>query len=511
MNTASWRGGLILNIDINSVNTPFLNEAAEREPFIEETMYPFVDQYADTQVKALSFCIFCQYSATPSKIWSDSLALYDRRMENGVEVRYCDQYQGIYQWYRHGIDPYAVWFRRCRQRGMEAWMSIRMNDCHCPDDVACFIRSDFFYEAREKGWMIGDSYRYYRHCFDYAVPEVRKKMLDYIEEQLYRYDVDGLELDFMREPFCFDYPNCPDKIEIMNGFMGEVNKLRRQAEDFRGHGIKCIVRLPREMEQCLILGFDPETWAKEHWVDHINVTPRWETCDNDMPIRAWKERFPETEISAGIETLCLRNDEGPHHATADVVNGLAAAYSSQGADAIYLFNFYLNPYRNFNMYGINMKEEKERTDTIIRRCGKGETILAAPRRHIITYQDIAPKGCVRYRPLPLPLKANEPQNISLPIGYVPGGRAAKLILGFSEGNPEKCRIFCNGKACGEWNPCKVMALEDNLDPTDAGYTRSNVKIFACNVAAESLERYQIVLEAAEDAVLNYVEVDIRPQ
>lgn len=163
------------------------------------------------------------------------------------------------------------------------------------------------------------------------------------------------------------------------------------------------------------------------------------------------------------------------------------------------------------MYGINMKEEKERTDTIIRRCGKGETILAAQRRHIITYQDIAPNGGARYRPLPLPLKANEPQNFSLPIGDVPGGQAAKLILGFSVGNPENCRILCNEKVCSEWSTCKVMALTDNLDLTDAGYTRSNVKLFACNIAAESLDRYQIVFEAAEDAVLNYVEVDIRPQ
>ena len=68
MNVHNWNGGIILNIDINSVTTPFLNEAAEKETFEEKSLWPFVDQYADTQIKTLVFNVFCQYSATPSKI-----------------------------------------------------------------------------------------------------------------------------------------------------------------------------------------------------------------------------------------------------------------------------------------------------------------------------------------------------------------------------------------------------------------------------------------------------------
>jgi len=509
MHIQNWNGGIILNIDINSVNTPFLNEAAEKEPFTEESMYPFVDQYGDTQIKALAFDVFCQYSATPSKIWTDSIALHDRRTENGVEVHYDRyEYKGIYQWYAHGIDPYDVWFRRCRQRGMEAWLSVRMNDCHCPDETACFLRSDFFYEAREKGWMVGDAYGYYRYCFDYAVPEVRRRMLDYIAEQLDRYDVDGLEMDFMREIICFDYQNCPDKVEIMNGFMREAARIAAAAGEKWGHTIKRIVRLPREIDQCLVYGFDPETWVKEGLVDHINVTPRWETCDNDMPIAYWKEKIPGAEISAGIETLCLRNDSGLTQADADVVNGLAAAYISQGADAVYLYNYYMNPYGRTNLHKTNVSEFRKRTDTVIRRCGSGKTVFSSPRRHIITFQDIAPAGYDRIKPLPMKTEAGGKREISLPVGYAAPSSQARLILGFSTGSPETMRISVNGTECRNWESCTVPALTTDYTPTDDGYAGSYVKLYGCDIPAEKKDRYCISLETQEEAVLDYVEVQI---
>ena len=510
MNTQKWKGGIILNIDINTVTTPFMNEAAEKEAFTEQTLYPFVDQYADTHIRALAFNVFCQYSATPSRIWTDSMALYNRRVENGVNVRYdLYEYKGIYQWYTHGIDPYDVWFRRCRQQNMEAWLSVRMNDCHGPDELSYFLRSDFFYEAREKGWMIGDAYGYYRYCLDYAVPEVRRRMLVYIEEQLDRYDVDGLELDFMREIKCFDYLNCPDAVDIMNDFMRDVHKITLTAAQKWGHPIKRSVRLPREIDQCLIYGFDPQSWVREGLVEHITVTPRWMSCDNDMPIAQWKKTMPQAEISAGIETLCLGNDDGLTNADADVVNGLSAAYISQGADSVYLYNFFMNPYRDSNPYDTNVVEFNRRTDNVIRRCGDGETVFSTPRRYIVMFQDIAPVGCERYKPLPLPLDAGQRREISLPIGYVPESSRATLILGFSVGTPEDCRILCNGQVCDDWEICTVTALTSACDPTDAGYACSHVKLFACSIPAESRERYCIILEPAGEAVLDYVEVKIQ--
>ena len=172
---------LFLNIDINSVTTPFLNSVAELESPTKEDLYPFVDIYADTQITDVLFNNFCQFSLTPSKVFSSSSDIYLRTVENGIPVDHKDRHKGIHKLLtEYGLDAYGIWIDRCRQVGLKPWMTVRMNDCHCPDEETCFLRSDFFYEAKEKGYNIGSKYGYYRYCFDYSYPEVRQKMLDYM-------------------------------------------------------------------------------------------------------------------------------------------------------------------------------------------------------------------------------------------------------------------------------------------------------------------------------------------
>ncbi len=44
---------------------------------------------------------------------------------------------------------------------------------------------------------------YFATCLDFAHQEVRDYFMALVEETLTRYDIDGLELDFMREPYLF--------------------------------------------------------------------------------------------------------------------------------------------------------------------------------------------------------------------------------------------------------------------------------------------------------------------
>jgi len=43
---------------------------------------------------------------------------------------------------------------------MAAAVAVPLNDCHEPDDEVNWLRGDFFYEARKKGWMVGEDYGY---------------------------------------------------------------------------------------------------------------------------------------------------------------------------------------------------------------------------------------------------------------------------------------------------------------------------------------------------------------
>lgn len=484
-------GGLVVNIDINSTNTPFLNERAAGGTFDEADLYAYVDQYDKSQITDLAFNVFCQYSATPSDVWTDSVDKYLQTQENGVPVDYKPLYEGIYKYNQNNIDPYQVWFERCKTDGINAWLSIRMNDCHEPDEQASFLRSDFFYEAREKGWMIGADYGYYRNCFDYAVSEVRQKMLDYTREQLMRYDVYGLELDWMREITCFDYNNNPGRAAVMNDFMHDINTIVRESEAKWGHNIQIMARLQRDVEQCLAYGFDAVTWSNEKLVDIIVVTPRWATCDSAMPIADWAERCKGVKLYAGIETLVVKQG-ADYQATTEVVRGYAAQYLTAGADKIYLYNYYQNPLDD-NSTGRNPE--------IFATCGQLETALNATRRHIVAYQDIAPDGYESYKPLPLKVTAYNTKSLNVETGYIPANAKVFVIVGTT--TPEKMKkikLSANGTLC--------TGVDAGL-PAVSAYADDGVVLFKYEITNSSLTNLQkLAFENAgiQSVGINYAEI-----
>lgn len=473
--------GIVVNIDINSVTTPFLTKVTEngRVPDVSE-LYPFVDIYRGTDVTDIAFCTFCQYSATPSKVFSDAVFKRYQTEENGVAVDYTDRYGALVHLYEHGIDPNKVWFDRCREAGLRSWLSIRMNDCHEPDEAASFLRSEFFYEAREKGWTIGSDYGYFRWCFDYAVPEVREKMLAYVDEQLGMYEPSGLELDFMREPYCFNYADGRDHVSIMNGFLREVKKLVTAAEERRGVKIPILIRIPRDPETALDYGFDPAAWEKEGLCDIVNPTPRWETCDSDIPVARWKELLPGTEVYAGIEIL-VSSVCGRDHAEASMTRGYANQYLSEGADKIYLFNYYVNPF-----------SPDEGMREVHRTCGEREHTVSAPCRNIVTYQDITVNPAHRYRPLPLTVNAGETAELAVGTGQIPG--KAAIILGFTGAEPS---ISVNG--------CPAEKGTEFLD--DPYYKAEDCTFVSWNFERSGDKtRQYAAITAAEDMTVRYAEI-----
>ena len=96
---------------------------------------------------------------------------------------------------RRGIDPYAHWIRRCREKGLSPWISIRMNDVHYTDLPNHSIHDRIWRENPE--WRVapwrGDNLL--DRCLDYAQPDVYEYNLSYVQEMVGRYDVNGLEPD----------------------------------------------------------------------------------------------------------------------------------------------------------------------------------------------------------------------------------------------------------------------------------------------------------------------------
>lgn len=443
------------NIDINSVCTPFFNSVAESESFSEELLYPLVDMYRDTFVTDILFCIFGQYSAVDSSVWTTYADKYLQTEAEGKPVDYKEKYHGIYKINKeYGVDPYAVWFRRCWDIGIHPWISLRMNDCHHND----FLKSEFYYEAKKNGWMIGEDYGYFAECFDYSVEIVREKMLSYLKEQLLRYDVFGVELDFMRDIYCFDYlhADMTQCVGMMNDFMREAKKIVTEAEEMRKHPIQIAVRLNRDIDQSLAFGFDARTWAKEALLDVVIPSPRWAHVDGEIPYDVWKRELPGMEIPGCMETL-LTNENGLGFMTAESARGLAAGMLSSGADGIYLFNY----------FGQNFVRNPERDREVHRTCGTLEEIYRHPVRCVLRGQEYLPmpKGCEISNPLPLSLKSGERGVLSLRTGEIPPHKKITLILGLDGGDISQLSVRFNQQPCDAFIPYSLEIVDYLQNPT----------------------------------------------
>ena len=215
---------LLVNVDSNWPNKISSSSVEEAVASAEN----FALKYTGANVSDVLICIFEQTSLVPSDTQMWRATKYNMTEENGIPVDY-SSLEGLYKVYtEYDVDPYAIMLQTLRENGIRPWVTLRMNDCHFGADETSFLRSDYYYEAKEKGYMIssaGTDYGYFNTCLDFGVAEVRERMLVYIEEVLSKYDMFGLELDFMRDITSFDYLNNPDCAQIMNDFMREVRKL----------------------------------------------------------------------------------------------------------------------------------------------------------------------------------------------------------------------------------------------------------------------------------------------
>ena len=139
------------------------------------------------------------------------------------------------------FSSYPGVIQRCRHHGIAPWISIRMNDVHYNDNLDHPFHSPFW----RKPELFRDGHPgYFARALDYAHAEVRDHYLALITETLERYDIAGLELDFMREPYLFSMGREPEGRQILTGWLREIRTLAKAAAKRRGHAVMLGVRVP---------------------------------------------------------------------------------------------------------------------------------------------------------------------------------------------------------------------------------------------------------------------------
>ena len=434
-----------------------------RDEMSAEGLRALIEQYRATQVREIFFNVNAQTTSYASEVWDPVWRGFDPCL---------DEHQPVFQtlnedapgapanwrkqsWefvrnalllHEQGIDPYAVWLERSRELGISPWLSMRMNDIHGLDiATGQFINSTFWKnrpDLRRAGYCAETALD---RAFDYGKQEVRDYHFALIRELVERYELDGLELDWMRFPYHFRPGYELEDGALLTAWLREVSSFVRDYAGTSGRRIELAVRVPSHPLTSHAMGLDAVEWARQGLVDRVTASAFYTTADMDIPIELWRERIGREDVvlAAGMDHN-FRPGYTRYRVLADaaLTFGAAASFFHRGADRLYLFNFMDS--------GTTVNDPATDYRTILRNAGEPTTIAGHVRRHAVTFPDTRAPGTPVDCLLPATCAWQQRPAFRIHTGPKPDGGSAYAVIGYEDESVDASRaveVWLNGEAC----------------------------------------------------------------
>ena len=298
---------------------------------LEEIAYP------GSQVDTVLVCINAQALYFPTTVGTLRGTLSTPEERAKWPASETQRFANMKAFFDAGVDPYALLLAETKRRGREALLSFRMNDDHGND----FLRTQFWLDHPE--WRLG------KGALDFGRAEVREYTARLIEEAVRRYDCDGLELDFNRFPTFFRDGSTEERIAKLTALIHRVRTMLDDLGRERGRPLVLAVRVPSNYGRtpptpasARLLGCDVAAWVRHGWVDFVTVAEFFHTRF-DLPLQPWKAALTNVPVYGGIEAVdpSGRMNTPAAVMTAEKYQRAARHLWRDGADGIYLFNFFV--------------------------------------------------------------------------------------------------------------------------------------------------------------------------
>jgi len=212
-----------------------------------------VDEHAKAKVDTIVHCGFVlPWGTVPPDFKS-----FKRLSEPGYRALFHPGGEtGLREFEEAGGDLFQVLLDRSHKNGLRFVGGMRMNDRHGGSTSEPFC-------VQHPEWMV-DGYADYKH------EGVRNAVLAVAAEFLERYDLDGIELDWMRWCDMFKRSEAVQNAPLLTDFTAQMRKVLDQAAKERGRDKLLLgVRVPPSIEECRLLGFDVKAWVQKALVDFI--------------------------------------------------------------------------------------------------------------------------------------------------------------------------------------------------------------------------------------------------
>ena len=353
--------------------------------------------------------------------------------------------------HRQGIDYLPHLIQRAHAQGLMFVASFRMNDTHVKSYPNSFLTSEYWKTHQHyRLWDVTDGKSYYNAALDYSFPEVRNRYRDAIAEVAGDYDVDGIELDMVRNEYFFQPFEAWDKREILTAFVREVGDVLDRIGAARQRPLTLILRLRGDERVLATAGIDARQWIRERLAPILIVSER--VLDCNQSIEPWRTLcreagvllYPAVETgpafnSAEFTSPLIRNRQAPRHDGSggvaipdDERNRLqrAAAQNllAQQPDGIAMFNFPCRLAEGRNSMHTDPAAFR-RITSLLSELGSLQTLARKDKRYTF------------YKDLPIYVEANRPRRFHQTITFMIRGddvREARATLSWrwiAEKNP----------------------------------------------------------------------------
>lgn len=486
--------------NITSCVSPFHKAA---EPFRKELLEATVDEVA-----GLVDAHFLQPGLGMVPMWpSKVLPLAEHY--TWIKKRYGQKPDSFGQFVLNGGDVVKVFIDRCRAKGQAAFISFRMNDAHHkefadpkPGDKpgsSIGMSVTRFYAEHPEFRIKPGSLRGADLVQNFAEPEVRAQKLALIRELCDNYDLDGLELDFLRfYSFFRDDTPLEHRRAIMTDLVKEVRQML-------GPKRWLCARLPCYLPALDELGLDLKGLVAAG-LDMVNASAHYFTTQQHDLAAIRKQ----TEGAALYFELCHTIWKGDkvqsgydvfpfRRATREHLHTSAHLAYARGADGISLFNF---AYYRQHGQGEGRGEFGEPPFEALKALSDPQTLAKEPQHWFIANGWRSPGA----KPLPVPRKIelNKPAKFNFDLAAPRGDARVRIQADKSLAGSEWTASF-NGEA--------ILPKEDVSEPFAAPHPSMLAKpeelrawLIPARLLREGKNSLELILKSGEPMIVLFVDL-----
>ncbi|MBM4075727.1 MAG: hypothetical protein FJ267_08810 [Planctomycetes bacterium] len=312
-----------------------------REQFVSLVFTPIENSAVDTVLFSFGSGNVAEYQSRVLE-WPGQADRFEfpgeKTWHGGIAVDPKDQYLNPKSLADAGHNPPGVIVEECHKRGLDAFVSLRMNDIHDGQHPRGTLPNPELpsFKRINPDWLIEDLDWW--TALDFEHPRVRSLKLKVVEEFFDRWDFDGIELDWLRHSLYFRRGTERENGKYLTMLLREIRKSLQEKAQKRGRPIEIAVRIPERVEWCLEGGFEIDKWITEDLVDFIILGQGLTEASGVGGFRALatsRERPLRVYGSLGCygNSYKISPDE--------VIHASAANLWQDGVDGVYAFNWFL--------------------------------------------------------------------------------------------------------------------------------------------------------------------------